>query len=146
MIVVRDRREPHQFSVHNRVIDEWLPIIGLTGLVLYALYVRMANRVDERAFPGYTLIQRHLGISRSTISRCNQLLRLYGLIHIQPGTRTRPNYYYILDIPEVTPEKLSALRERVTQIRDRAFVRTVLKRIEEWLPIEAHWKARLSLK
>ncbi|MDY7079227.1 MAG: hypothetical protein SXV54_20120, partial [Chloroflexota bacterium] len=96
----------------------------------------------ERAFPGYTLIQRHLGISRGTISRYNQLLKLCGLIHIEPGTQTRPNYYYILDIPEVTPERLAELRKRIAQVRDRPFVRTVLRRIEEWLPIEAHWKAR----
>ena len=27
-IVVRDRRSMHQFSIHNRVVDEWFPIIN----------------------------------------------------------------------------------------------------------------------
>jgi hypothetical protein len=140
-IIVRDRRQRHQFSIHNRVIDEWLPIIGQTGYALYSLYVRMASRDDERSWPGYTLISKHLRIGRSSISEHNRLLEWCGLVHIEHGDPNRPNDYYILDIPPVTPEALEKVRQAATdELSPKSKLRqTVLKRLEEWQPIRALW-------
>jgi len=142
-IRVRDRRAKHQFSVHNRIIDQWYPIIGSTGLTLYSLYVRFANFEDERSYPGYTLIQKHLGLGRSTISEYNKLLELCGLIQIVPGDNVRTNDYYLLDIPEVTPETLRELASRVRgSFSVKSHSRQVfLRRIRDWIPLPAHFKS-----
>ncbi len=140
-IIVRDRRQKHQFSIHNRVIDEWLPIIGQTGYALYSLYVRMANRDDEHCWPGYTLISKHLGIGRSSVSDHNRLLGWCGLIHIEHGDPNRPNDYYILDIPPVTPETLKKVGQAITDELSpkNKFRQTILTRLENWQPIQALW-------
>jgi len=141
VIRVRDRRQKHQFSVHNRVIDEWLPLIGQAGYALYSLYVRMANNDDERCYPGYTTIGEHLGVSPTTISNHNKLLVWCRLLHIEPGNQRKPNDYYILDVPAVTPEALEAIRQAVAAELppNNKFRRTVLKRLDKWQPIQAIW-------
>jgi len=140
-IVVRDRRQPKQFSIANVVIDQWLPIIGLPGYAIYSLYVRMAGLADERCWPGYTLIKTHLGISKSTVSRYNKLLLWARLIHIEEGDRHNTNNYYILDVPEVDLDALHAIRrqaERDLSEQD-PFRSTILDRLERWEPVQALW-------
>ena len=114
-IHVRDRRAVHQYSVHNRVFDEWLPIIGKEGYALYSFYVRCANREDERSYPGYTTIQHHLKMGRSTISDANRLLEWCGLIQIVSGDSTNTNDYYILDVPECTEAVRHEIAEKIKQ-------------------------------
>jgi hypothetical protein len=140
-ITVRDRRQKHQFSVHNRLIDEWLPIITIRGYVLYSFYVRLANREDERSYPGYALIKQHLGMGKSTISEYNQLLEWCELIHIEPGTRVRSNDYYILDVPQVTPERRAKIRQKATTnlIPESKFLAALLKRLDAWKSIQELW-------
>ena len=102
-IRVRDRRATRQFSIENRIMDEWYPIIERIGFTLYALYVRMANeKAGERSWPGYTTITQHLHVSPGSVSNYNNLLVWCSLIHIVPGNRRRPNDYYILTVPTVT--------------------------------------------
>jgi len=122
-------------------MDEWLPIIGPVGYMLYSLYVRMASRGDENSFPGYRMIQAHLGIGSASISDYNKLLVWCGLIHIQPGTHTESNDYYILPIPEVTSQRLEAIRQQAQAelSQDSKFLACVLGRLEEWQPLQAHW-------
>lgn len=141
IITVRDRRAKYQFSIHNRIMDDWLPIIGPQGYMLYSLYVRMANREDENSFPGYRMIQAHLGIGPATISNYNKLLTWCGLIYIEAGNNTESNDYYILDIPPVTPETIDSIRRQavVALKSDNKFLTYVLKRLEEWKSLQAHW-------
>ncbi|HUX78072.1 MAG TPA: hypothetical protein VMY40_15675 [Anaerolineae bacterium] len=151
IIRVRDRRARHQFSIHNRIIDDWLPIIGLPGLGLYNLYCRMSNSADERAWPGYSFISQHLSISKSTISCYNELLEWCDLIHIEPGNRRMSNDYYVLEIPTLTDERLAGLRIAVEAARDREvateqpnqgklqFMEFVLERIDNWRPAQSYW-------
>lgn len=142
-IIVRDRRQVHQFSVHNRVIDEWLPIIGPTGYAIYSLYVRMANATDERSWPGYTLITTHLAIGRATLSDHNKLLLWCRLIHIEPGTTHTSNNYYILDIPTVTAELLHAVRLQAQALPlNSRFRHTITKRLDNWTSIQSLWNTR----
>ncbi len=143
-IIVRDRRVPHQFSIHNRLIDQWLPIISTHGYVLYNFYVRLANQKDERSYPGYTLIENHLSMGRATISNYNWLLCQCGLIHIEPGSHTKSNNYYILEVPEVTPELLEQLRAKVKEKfkPKNTFRKALLKRLDGWRPIQDLWDER----
>ncbi len=140
-IIVRDRRQSHQFSIHNRVIDEWLPIISIYGLALYTFYTRLSNQKDERAYPGYSLIQEHLQIGSSTVSNYNSLLEWCELLFINPGDYYSPNEYYILEIPEVTPERLAAIRAKAIEHfkPNSTFLKALLKRLDEWKPIQEHW-------
>ena len=110
LIVVRDRRKFNQFTIHNVLVDHWVPIIGQIGFLLYAFYTRLANKKDEKAFPGYTLIQRHLKLGRGSISEHNRLLVWCGLIHIEEGGRRKANEYYILAVPEVDAERIEVIR------------------------------------
>jgi len=140
-IIVRDRREKHQFSIHNRVIDEWLPIIDKHGYAMYSLYVRLANKADERSWPGYTLIERHLGIGPATISNFNRLLTWCGLIHVEPGDRKTSNEYYILNVPTCTPEAIQDIRNKATTHfpAKSTFLQALLRRLETWQPIQERW-------
>ena len=141
LIVVRDRRQPLQFSVANVVIDEWLPIIGTTGYALYSLYVRMARIDDERCWPGYQMTAQHLGISKGSISNYNRLLSWCRLIHIEPGDRQHANTYYVLAVPEVTAERMIEIRRRAEGELSpgSSFQRTVYDRLDQWEPIQALW-------
>jgi len=147
-IVVRDRRKPRQFSIENVVFDEWRPIIGAIGYDLYSFYVRMSNRdLGEKAWPAYSLIQAHLSIGRSSISEYNHLLAWCGLLHIEPGNHRKSNTYYILDPQPVTPEALAILRETIErewslERHERPCRQATLKRIDDWLPLQARWAAR----
>ncbi|KAA3661606.1 MAG: hypothetical protein DWQ04_15960 [Chloroflexi bacterium] len=168
-IVVRDRRSVHQFSIHNRVVDEWFPIITARGFALYSMYCRMASKEEERCYPGYRLIAKHMGMGISTISDYNKLLVWCGLLHIEPGDRNSPNDYYILDIPEVTEDLLARIRKlagkdvtrleqereeeaqkldaagmkkdaaKLRQKRVGTFYSGLLKRLDKWEPIYVHW-------
>lgn len=133
-IRVRDRRAIHQYSIQNRVFDDWLPIIGKEGYALYSFYVRCANREDERSYPGYATLQHHLGIGRSTISDTNRLLEWCGLIQIVPGDSSKTNDYYILDAPECTPALLAEVAAKIKQHYQADYPKRKvwLKRIEEW--------------
>ena len=140
-IVVRDRRQPRQFSICNVVIDEWYPIIGPIGYSLYSLYVRMARIDDERCWPGYTLIGQHLGIGRSSISEYNRLLCWCGLIYIEEGDRNHSNNYYILDVPEVTAGTMQHLLQEATVALSPGseLLATLKRRLDTWEPIQALW-------
>jgi len=141
-ICVRDRRERHQFSIHNKIIDHWLPIIGTPGLALYSLYVRMSNKKDERCYPGYTLIANHIGISTATVCHYNRLLVICNLIYIHRSTsRRKPNNYYILDIPPCNEHQIQRIRNQAVTYYPPSsnFLRALLKRLARWVPIETRW-------
>lgn len=175
-IRVRDRRARYQFSVHNRIIDEWFPIIGAQGYALYGLYSRMANKADERCWTAYSTIQSHMRMGPGTISDYNKLLVWCGLIHIEEGDTRLANDYYILDIPQVTGDVIEAIqieaqadearkaaaREQKAQQYERAgllqqaekergktsgtFLRALLKRLDKWEPLQKHWKENCKEK
>ena len=119
LIIVRDRRKLNQFTIHNVLVDHWVPIIGQIGFLLYAFYTRLANKKDEKAFPGYTLIQKHLKLGRGSISEHNRLLVWCGLIHIEEGNRRKVNEYYILAVPEVTEEGIERIRGLIAADAER---------------------------
>ena len=141
-ITVRDRRKPRQFSIDNVVMDQWLPIIGETGFAFYSLLVRLARKGEEKSFPGYTLISGHLGIARSTVSAYAKLLTFCGLVHVVAGNTHRSNTYYILEPPEVTPERLELILLKVQGAwpENNSYRKTFEKRIKAWKSLQQHFK------
>lgn len=144
-IVIRDRRQRHQFSIHNRLIDDWLPIIDHTGLALYSLFVRMANARDERCWTAYSTIAAHLRVSKSTVSDHNRLLAWCRLIHIEAGNQRRANNYYILDVPALDTDLLHHIRYRASHA-DPPLRFDVFSRLDTWRPIQDVWQARQRYK
>lgn len=142
-IVVRDRRKPHHFTVDNVILDEYLPIVGPIGMALYSLYCRMASFRDEKSYPGYVMIQGHLGISSGTVANYNRLLVWCGLIHIEPGdpTRNEANDYYILDPKPVTIDLLNSIYQNAQghYADDQFFLTALLERIKAWRPLQSWW-------
>ncbi len=141
-ITVRDRRKPRQFSIDNSIIDQWFPLIGPTGYAFYSLLVRLARKDTEEAFPGYTLISKHLGVSRSTVNAYAKFLAICGLVHIRPGNSHRSNTYYILEPPPVTREKLLEVLEGISKgfdLDDR-YRGTFEKRVKNWRPLQSHFR------
>lgn len=132
-----------------------MPIIGTTGFTLYALYVKMSNRKDERAYPGFRSISEHFGFSHVTIACYNWLLERCRLIHIEryqlPDGRRYRNQYLILPIPEVTRAKLdymycgvaTALWDEIYAEKPNerwvAFLDMVLLRICDWQSLPEIW-------
>ncbi len=112
-LIIRDRRGRSQFSIHNRIIDQWFPIIGPYGYSLYSLYVRMADQESEKSYPSIRMIASHMGMGAATISDYNRILAWCRLIHIQDGGRTKSNTYYILDIPEVNDDAIEHLQQQI---------------------------------
>lgn len=115
-IRVRDRRDPHQFTVHNLLIDEWFPIISSNGYSLYSLFCRMAVKGEERCWPGLRMIVKHLGMGASTVSEYARLLAWCELVYILPGAAggRQTSDYYLLDVPAVTGERLQAIQAAVS--------------------------------
>ena len=114
-IRVRDRRNPHQYTVHNRLIDEWYPIISSHGLALYSLYSRMASKGQEHCYPGLRMIASHMGMGVSTVSDYNSLLVWCELLYIVPGSLAdnRASDYYLLEVPAVTPARLHDIESTI---------------------------------
>jgi len=143
LVIVRDRRKARQYSIENLIMDEWFPILGATGYAIYSLYVRMANSKDERAWPAYSLVQRHLGIGAASVSEYNQLMEWCGLLHIEPGNHHSSNTYFILDPPAITLDLLQSLRQSLTGWgSNRRLAGTIRKRIQAWESLEMIWSDR----
>lgn len=142
-IVVRDRRKPHHFTVDNVILDDYLPLVGPIGMAMYSLYCRMASFRDEKSYPGYVMIQGHLGISSGTVANYNRLLVWCELIHIEPGdpTRNEANDYYILDPKPVTADLLNAIYQNAQQhySDDQFFLTALLERVRSWRPLQSWW-------
>ena len=140
-IRVRDRRNQNQYTVHNRIMDEWYPIISASGLALYNLYCRMASKGDEHCYPGIRLLAAHMQMGTSTISEYNKLLVWCELVYIRPGIGRfgQTNDYYLLEVPAVN-SLLERIRNAVCVDGESAFHKTVLKRLDAWRPIQSHWR------
>ncbi|MCA9977846.1 MAG: hypothetical protein KC413_18930, partial [Anaerolineales bacterium] len=142
--------------------------IDTTGYAIYSLLIRMANESSgESCYPGYTLMESHLAIGRSTVSYYISLLEWCQLIYrdrpeivvIQNGERkklrqgNRSNTYYILDVMSVTPKRLEKVRAKVQESinQDGGGLTTewgekFIKAIDSWKPLQFHWASRRRKK
>ena len=147
-IYIRDIRE-HYYPIHNVILDEWRPLIGPIGLDIYNFLSRISFRENERARASYTIMQKFLGHSRSTIWTYLRLLELCELIQrdvpgavnvIQNGVKKRkrvsnaPNNYYLLNPKRVTPTFLSRLKNAIEKEEkmDGGFKKSFYASIDNW--------------
>jgi hypothetical protein len=142
LMTVRDERTKIEFTVGVGAIEQWAPIIRPTGVTLYTFYARMSQLSEEVAFVGTRLIENHLGVGHNSIMRYNWLLEQIGLIRIDHGDHLTPNVYYVLDVPELTPERLQALRETLEKHPEPRFANAITKHIDGWQPIETYFARR----
>ena len=142
LMTVRDERTKIEFTVGVGAIEQWAPIIRPTGVTLYTFYARMSQLSEEVAFVGTRLIENHLGIGHNSIMRYNWLLEQIGLIRIDHGDHLTPNVYYVLDVPELTPERLEELRAQLAQHSEPRFATAITKQIDGWQPIETYFSRR----
>lgn len=158
VIHVRDRRKPKQFIVDNLIMDEYFPLVGATGYSIYSLLVRMSNERDgEQARASLRMMCSHLSIeSRSALGYYITLMEILGILFkdlpeaiiMQNGRQVkkkmgnRTNYYYILDVKPVTPERLKAFKTAVqaNEVFNDTYRTLFLKNIEDWRPIQSHWR------
>jgi len=138
-----NQKEEGYYCIKNWVAQEWLPIIGMTGIGLYNIYLSAADADRGNSwFFSIRTLSEYTFISKNTIVLHNWLLEICGLISIESGTNGYTNEYTILDPPRVTPDllkKIVAILEvpaDVGQTRQR-FKQRVIDRINLWKPISA---------
>jgi len=128
------------YQIKNWVTDEWSPILAGNGIWLYNIYSAAANK--DRGNSWYfslNMLVEFTGLGRPTISMCNWLLVVCGLIRIEAGRDGYANEYIICYPPRVTPEVLSQLLTVLETPADvgsrwQEHKKLVAKRIRNWKP------------
>ncbi len=136
---IRDRRKRGFFTISNKVMG-WAPVIGPTGLAVYAYLCYRANeKQSEKAWPSYKLACAELAIGQNSFNRYVRLLQCCGLV--ATGREKTPrgwhNTYYLLEEPSLTEHTLAAMRDVVQEEfaadYEARFLASVLKRIDKVL-------------
>lgn len=117
---VRDHREHDWFWANNSVIDRYGAAIGADGVAVYMALARHADR-NGQCFPSYATLAERLGLSRPTIMKCIERLKIAGLITSMARTKPsktgteRPdsNLYTLLTVPPLSDAARAALKETI---------------------------------
>ena len=113
----RDRRTRHTFWIDDRIIDDFLPVMGrypfgAAALAVYAVLARRADR-DGDSWPSLGVIANDSGTSMSTVKRALRLLELLELVEIavcyEQGSHRQTSHLYTLltppdPLPDVDPD------------------------------------------
>src|SRR5215213_10981245 len=113
----RDRRTRRTFWIDDRIIDDFLPVMGrypfgAAALAVYAVLARRADR-DGDSWPSLGLIAEDSGTSTSTVKRALRLLELLELVEIavcyEQGSQRQTSHVYTLltppdPLPNVDPD------------------------------------------
>jgi DNA-binding MarR family transcriptional regulator len=91
----------HRFSIDNDIIDIHAKKIGATGVAIYAVLARHANRQTGECWPTIGRIARTLDLARSTVKVYLRKMEKAGLIAIEerqdPAGDPTSNRYTLLD-------------------------------------------------
>jgi hypothetical protein len=112
-----DRRTRHTFWIDDRIIDDFLPVMGrypfgAATLAVYAVLARRADR-DGDSWPSLGVIANDSGTSTSTVKRALRLLELLELVEIavcyEQGSHRQTSHLYTLltppdPLPDVDPD------------------------------------------
>jgi biotin operon repressor len=107
---IRDLRNGDWYWIPKKVIREYLPLIGSTGIAVYNFLASLADK-SQTCFPSQKYIARRLGFSRATISRTLKRLQAAGLIRVDKRTR----YHCVYSLMKVK----TRCRARETQMSHR---------------------------
>jgi DNA-binding transcriptional ArsR family regulator len=111
---VRDLRDGSWFWVHDRILDEFGPVLGPYGLSVYAALARFADR-GQMAHPAQVTIAERVGISRAQVSR--ELAKLEALGLVRRERRDRYHCLYaILRPPEGAVDSSHQMSHPETQM------------------------------
>jgi len=113
-VQVTDRRG-NFFMLENVIMDDYFQFIGSSGLAVYCLYARMANRQDM-AWPSFRTICKQLHIGPATLTAVNTLLEILGLIEIQHGDQEHSNRYTLLPTKPLDLLVIEEIKQRLTLI------------------------------
>jgi hypothetical protein len=78
---VRDAREAGFFHIDNLFHDEYVRVVGIHGLGVYASLCRHCNR-DQKAWPSINLMSDELAASHTTIVRALKMLESHNIVKI----------------------------------------------------------------
>ena len=99
-VEIRDHRHGGYFRIDNELIDDYLPLIGRTGLTVYCVLARYANRSEE-AWPSLEHLAKLCKLKRRTVQETVHGLERLGLVKIEQmrehGRFTR-NCYTLLEV------------------------------------------------
>jgi hypothetical protein len=116
-VETRDRRTRHTFWIDDRIIDDFVPVMGrypfgAAALAVYAVLARRADR-DGDSWPSLGLIADDSGTSTSTVKRALRLLEILELVEIsvcyEQGSQRQTSHVYTLltppdPLPDVDPD------------------------------------------
>jgi biotin operon repressor len=95
---IRDLRNGDWYWIHKRIIQQYLPVVGSTGMATYNFLASLADKA-QTCFPSQKYIAEHLGYSRATICRALKRLASAGLIRIKKRSR----YHCVYSLMKVKP-------------------------------------------
>jgi DNA-binding MarR family transcriptional regulator len=102
----------HRFSIDNDIIDIHAKKIGATGVAIYTVLARYANRQTGQCWPTIGRIARTLDLARSTVKVYLRKMEAAGLIAIEerqdPQGDPTSNLYTLLD---PSPDAIDQRRE-----------------------------------
>jgi len=103
IIRVKDKRKG-VFVVDNLVLNGYGKALGTTGIALYVVLCRYANRETQQSYPSLTLIRNETGMDRRTIIKTADRLEKLRLIKRKkvPGKYT---IYTLLEPNKITSSK-----------------------------------------
>ena len=147
-IEVIDEERSSFFQTKNEVMHEYFPLIGATGFSLYSFYKSMANRTEgNTAFPSFDLVEKHLGLARTTINCYNWLLEQCHLLRIVRGNSRESNVYRLVKVKPVTDELRASLTQALQPLETDGkewarFKANRLEAVKNWQPLRAYFKGK----
>src|SRR5262249_7889134 len=92
-IEVRDIRERGWFWADNKLVDVYLPTIGVTAFAVYMLLAKYTDAKTGKCYPSQTLIAEKLGVSRKRVRDAINTLIKHKLISKR---KRRKSFVYAL--------------------------------------------------
>lgn len=80
---VVDEEEYQHVRIHNRVIEDYMALIGVHAYAVYSVLKLRANNSTKRCFPGLKHIETKTGLSRPTVIKAIRTLEEYGLVEVE---------------------------------------------------------------
>lgn len=99
---VRDLRGGNFYTIHNIVVDVYVPKAKKKGCYVLAVYnclCRYTNKDTQKSYPSIRKLTELLGCSHVTVLWCLNFLESEQLIRIEHNkVKGKPNIYYLLKI------------------------------------------------
>ena len=98
------------FQLHNFIVDDYIPLIGVIGLGIYNVLVRRAMRDKMNTKLAQTILCEHLSLRKETARAYILTLELCGLIYVNRKHR-EVNEIFILQPTQLFDSKTNTLNQ-----------------------------------